>query len=220
MTTHETQFTPHPVPDGRMMIGGKPYMADAKGGFTPVELIKPQELLEDETVRKIMGFALALSTQVGRFKGHTFEDLGAFDAVLAQEYGLTRGGPKGNRTYRTYDNLMQIEVRVADLIDFGPELQIAKGLIDECLNEWSADSRSEIRAIITRAFNTDKEGQVNRSEVFMLMRLEIDDARWQQAMRALREAIRIIGSKTYIRIQTRDSIEAPWTTVTIDLAKA
>ena len=219
MTT-DTAFIPVPVPDGRTEINDRVYMNDAKGGFTPIELIKPQELLEDETVRKIMGFALALSAQVARFKGHTFEDLGAFDALLAQEYDLKKGGPKGNRTYRTYDNLMQVEVRVADLIDFGPELQIAKGLMDECLNEWASDSRSEIRAIITRAFNTDKEGKVNRSVVFMLLRLEIEDPRWQKAMKALRDAIRITGSKTYIRIQMRDTLDAAWSTITIDLSKA
>lgn len=220
MTAQTSSFTPHPVPDGRMTIGDKPYMSDAKGGFTPIEMIKPQELLEDETVRKIMGYALALNDQVRRFKGHVFDDLGSFDALLAQEYGLARGGPKGNRTYRTYDNLMQIEVRVADLIDFGPELQIAKALIDECLNEWASDSRAEIRAVITKAFNTEKEGKVNRTEIFMLKRLKIDEERWKAAMAALDAAIRITGSKTYIRIQTRDSIDAPWSSVTIDLAKA
>ena len=30
---------------------------------------------------------------------------------------------------------------------FGPELQIAKGLVDECLNEWAEGARDEIRAI-------------------------------------------------------------------------
>ena len=37
---------------------------------------------------------------------------------------------------------------------------------------------------------------------------------------AIRAAIRIVGSKTYYRIQQRKSHDAPWETVTIDLAKA
>jgi len=75
-------------------------------------------------------------------------------------------------------------VQVADHIDFGPELQIAKGLDDECLNEWSAEARPESRAIVTRAFNTDKAGQINRSENFMLLRLDISDARWLRTLAA------------------------------------
>ncbi|ARE40881.1 hypothetical protein RGUI_2740 [Rhodovulum sp. P5] len=215
-----SDFTPAPLPDPTVEVGGQKYLPDASGRLTPVEAIKPQHMLEHETVRKIMGFALALSDQVARFKGHAFEDLGDFDAILEQQYDLKKGGKKGNRTYSTVDGCMQIQVRNADLLDFGPELQVAKGLVDECLSEWAEDSRAEIRTIVMRAFNVDKEGQINRSEIFMLLRLEIEDDRWKRAMEALRDAIRITGSKKYLWFRMRDSAEAPWTTVTIDLAAA
>jgi len=218
--THQTQFNPAPIPDGLVTVGDRTYMHDAKGALVPVSLIKPAHLLEDDTVRKIMGFGKALSEQVAGFKAHTFEDLGDFDALLAQEYNLTKGGPKGNRTYSTFDGLMKVEIRIQDQLDFGPELQTAKVLVDECLNEWSADSRPEIQALVTRAFNTDKAGQINRSEIFMMLRLEIEDRRWTEAMRAVREAIRIVGSKTHIRLYFREAFDAPWQSITIDLAKA
>lgn len=215
-----TSFNPAPLADAIIDVGGKSYMRDARGALVPLELVRASDQLEDGVVRKIMGFALALSGQVARFKAHTFEDLGDFDALLAQEHGLTKGGPKGNRSYTSYDGLMRVSIRVADLIDFGPQLQIAKGLVDECLNEWAAESRAEIRAVVTRAFNTDKEGQINRSEIFTLLRLEIADARWQEAMRAIREAMRVVGSKIYVRIEQRPAPDAAWEAVTIDLAKA
>lgn len=215
-----SEFTPMPIPDGRVDVGGKTYMPDAKGNLVPVELVAPASQLEDETVRKVIGYAMALSEQVARFKGHTFEDLGALEALLAQEYNQTKGGAKGNKTFMSHDGLYKVQVQVADHIDFGPQLQIAKELIDECLNEWAADSRPEIRAIVTRAFNTDKAGQINKSEIFMLLRLEIEDSRWQEAMRAIRDAMRVVGSKTYIRCYQRDARDAPWQAVTIDLAKA
>lgn len=218
--SRETPFEPAYLPDTRVEVRGREYLPDATGRLTPVETIKAQHLLEHDMVRKVMGFAVALSEQIARFKGHTFEDLGSFDALLAQEYGMTKGGPKGNRTYSSFDGLMSIELRVADQLDFGPELQIAKGLLDECMNEWSADARPEVQAIITRAFNTDKEGKINRSEIFMLLRLEIDDERWLRAMRAVREAIRVIGSKQYLRFKMRPECDAAWATVTIDLAAA
>ncbi|WP_097176418.1 DUF3164 family protein [Stappia indica] len=195
-------------------------MADAKGALVPKELVKPVHKLEDEVVRKIMGFADELSAQIARFRGHTMTDLGELDALLAQEHSVTKGGPKGNRTYQTFDGLMKVTVQVADYVDFGPQLQIAKRLLDECLTEWSADSRPEIRAVITRAFNTDKEGQVNRSEIFMLLRLDIEDPRWQEAMRAIREAMRVTGSKEYVRFYRRARPTDRWEAVTIDLARA
>ncbi|MBW8638967.1 DUF3164 family protein [Hoeflea sp. WL0058] len=206
--------------EGIVVVNGKNYMADAKGALVPLETIKASDKLEDEQVRKILAFARDLSAQIARFRGHTMTDLGELDALLGQEYGVKKGGRKGNRTYQTFDGLMKVAVQVSDFIDFGPQLQVAKTLIDECLNEWSEDSRPEIRAIVTRAFNTDKEGQINRSEIFMLMRLDIEDERWKRAVDAIRDAMRVTGSKEYVRFYERKAVTDGWTAVTIDLAKA
>lgn len=217
-----SNFAPAPVPSGIREIDGQQWMADARGGMLPVSLIRPADKLQDEAVRKIMGYAIALSDQLERFKAHTMADLVALDQLLEQEYGLVKRGNKGkgNRTYMTVDGLFRVTVQVADYIDFGPELQIAKALLDECLNEWSANARPEIQAVVTRAFNTDKEGQINRSEIFMLLRLEIEDQRWASAMKAIRDAMRVVGRKEYVRFATRSSPEGEWRSVTIDLAQA
>lgn len=201
-------------------IAGTDYMRDAKGSLVPVDLVKPADKLEDETVRKVIGYAIDLSNQITRFRGHTMTDLGEFDALLAQEYNVKKGGKKGNRTYVTFDGLQKVVVQVQDSVDFGPQLQQAKTLLDECMNEWAADARPEIKAIITRAFNTDKEGKVNRSEIFMLLRLDITDPRWQEAMRAIRDAMRVVCSKEYVRFYIRNTIEAPWQPILINIAAA
>ncbi len=206
--------------DGVEIINGQKYMRDAKNNLMPLENVKPQHKLEDETVRKVIGFAEELSGQIARFRNHTFADLLALTALLAQQYDATKGGKKGNTTFQTIDGCMKVQVQVADFIDFGPEIQTAKVLIDECLIEWSSDSRSEIRTIVTRAFNTDKEGQINKSEILMLLRLDIEDDRWQRAMAALKDSMRVTGSKSYLRFYRRDHPDADWETITIDLAKA
>ncbi|MCC7097303.1 MAG: DUF3164 family protein [Thermomonas sp.] len=205
---------------GAIDVNGQPYMRDAKGSLVPLEAVKPTDLLMDETVRKIVDFARDLSDQIARFRGHTFEDVNAFQALIAQEYGASVGGAKGNITLTTFDGLQKVQVQVADLIEFGPELQAAKGIIDECLTEWASDSRTELRALVNRVFSVDKTGQINRAELFMLLRVEIDDQRWQQAMAAIRDSIRIIGSKTYVRFYERDAADAKWRAITIDLAAA
>ncbi|WP_375227532.1 DUF3164 family protein [Roseobacter sp. S98] len=215
-----TEFTPAPVPTGRRTIAGKEYMHDAKGGMIPADMVKPQTQLEDETVRKILGFWIAASGQISRLKAHVLDDIMAFEGILAQEYGTTIGGRKGNKSLLSFDGLMKVEVRIADFIDFGPELQVAKELVDQCLNEWAEDARPEIRAVITNAFHTDKAGQVNRAEIIRLMRLDIDEERWNRAMDAIRDAQRVVGQKSYVRCYRRDSFDAPWRAVSIDMAKA
>ncbi|MGD1880822.1 MAG: DUF3164 family protein [Paracoccaceae bacterium] len=214
-----TEFEPKPLDDGQISLNGELHMYDAKGRVVPVKVIKGQDLLIDQAVRKIHGFGQALSEQMARFKSHTFEDIAALEAILAEQYDAPLGGQKGNMTLTTFDGRFKVQVQVADRIDFGPELQIAKRLIDECLNEWAEDADDKIRTIVTRAFNTDKEGQVNRSEVFMLLRLDFDDERWSHAMRAIHDAIRVVGTSTYVRCYHRPSANDAWEPVPLDMAK-
>lgn len=208
---------------GIVEFNGKPYMTDAKGSLVPLSAVKPTDKLIDETVRKIVGHARELSAQIGRFRGHCYDDVCSLQALLAQDYGTTVGGAKGNITLHSFDGSLKVQVQVADLIEFGPELQAAKRLVDQCLAEWSAGSRDEIQAVVSRAFSVDKEGTVNRSELFMLLRTEIEDERWKRAMDAIRDSIRVIGSKTYFRFYERKSTPAgwgDWQSISIDLARA
>ncbi len=215
--------TPPSIPETRpgvKLIEGRPYMADAKGALVPESLVKPVDKLMDETVRSMIEFASTLSAQIGRFKGHCFTDVGSLQALIAQEYGAELGGRKGNITLTSFDGTMKVSVQVADLIEFGPELQAAKALVDACLVEWSEGSNDELRAVVTRAFQVDKEGRINRAELFMLMRVDIADRRWVAAMEAVRDSIRVIGSKTYIRFYRRERADAEWQAISVDLAKA
>lgn len=208
------------VPSGRREIDGVIYWPNGDGGLIPDAVVKPVDKLQDELVRKIIGFAAPLSEQVARFRQHSFDDVDDFVALLEQEYGSRRGGTKGNMTFASYDGLLKVVVAVAENIVFGPELQVAKGIVDECLREWSADSRTEIRAIINRAFDVDSQGRINRNDLFSLLRLEIEDARWQKAMQAIRDSIRVVGSKRYLRIYQRADAKAAWQAISIDMASA
>lgn len=208
------------IGDGITYVGARGYMADAKQRMVPLSAVKPIDKLMDETVRKMIAHARDLNAQIARFKGHCFDDVGSFQALIAQDYGATAGGAKGNVTLTSFDGCLKVQMQVADLIEFGPELQSAKALVDECLTEWGAESRDELRAVITRAFQVDKAGQINRAELFMLLRTEISDPRWQRAMDAIRDSIRIIGSKTYIRFYERPEASQAWRALSIDLAQA
>jgi hypothetical protein len=206
--------------NGTIELAGNLYMKDARGALIPLENVKPAEKLEDETVRKIIGFARDLSAQTSRFKGHTFADLNALQSLFEQEYGGKAGGKKGNVTFQSYDGLLQVRVQIADQISFGPALQEAKKLIDECLIEWGAESRAEIRALVNRVFAVEKEGQINRAELFGLLRLDIADERWGRAMDAIRDSIRVTGTKAYVRFYERRTVEDRFEPITIDLAAA
>lgn len=215
-----SQFTPYPVADGIVYVEGKPYMPDGTGRLTALESIPPMKKLRDEMVRREFGFGLALSAQIVRFKAHLMANLDDFDGLVLQEFNVRIGGKKGNRTYTSFDGLLKIEVRMQDRIAYGPEMQAAKALFDECLNEWAKDSRPEMRSIVTNAFETDKEGQINRSNIHALLRTESEDPRWTRGQDAIQEAVYVIAAKEYVRLSTRPSQKEKWAAVPINLAAA
>ncbi len=208
------------APPGAQEINGKLYMEDGRGQLLPIETIKPQDLLGDEVVRKICGYAQPLAAELARFKQHSFDDVDGFLGLLAQQYGVKLRGKKGNHSLTTIDGLKMVQVAVSESIDFGPELQIAKAIVDECLRDWSAEASAEIRAIITRAFNVDNEGKINRNEMLSLLRIEFSDERWQRAMAAVRDSMRVTGSKRYLRVYERDQPDGEWKAVVLTLAAA
>lgn len=207
-------------PAGQRDLDGVRYWTNSDGGLIPGTAVKATDKLQDELVRKIVGFALPLSAQVARFRQHSFDDVDIFVQLLEQEYGAKRGGSKGNLTFTSYDGLLKIVVAVSDTIVFGPELQTAKGIVDECLLEWSATSRDEIRTLITRAFDTDTQGRINRAGLLSLLRLDFTDERWKEAMRAIKDSIRTVGSKRYIRMYQRSHAQGRWEAITIDVSAA
>ncbi|HEY9344208.1 MAG TPA: DUF3164 family protein [Inquilinus sp.] len=202
----------HEIPAG--------YLKDAKGRLVPEHLVKPTDKLQDQLVAKMLAYADELSAQIARFKAHCFDDVGTFVDLLAEQYGVTRGGGKGNMSFNSYDGTLKVVIAVADHLTFGPELQIAKTLVDECIAEWSEGSSDHIKVLVQHAFQVDQAGKVSREAIFGLRRLEIQDDRWQRAMAAINDSVRIEGSKAYIRFYRRPTPEATWQAVTIDLAAA
>lgn len=211
-----------PVPAGCTLDpDGETYMRDGKSRLVPLKLVKDIDQLEDQLVRKILGFADALNAQIGRFKGHTFDDIDAFLGILSEKYGVKpKPDAKGNVAFKTYDDCCRVKVAVADILSFGPELQVAKSLIDECIAEWAVGSRDEIRALVEHAFRVDKQGQVNREAIFSLRKIAIEDPRWKSAMQAIGDSVRITGSKTYITFHRRAKPTDVWRLVTIAMASA
>lgn len=194
------------------------YMQDAKGRLTPVEMVAAIDKLRDDTVERIVARALALQSEMREVKTQTLSDIQAFVELSAERYGVEMGGVKGNVQLMSYDGRYKVLRSIAEYITFDERLQVAKELIDSCIHRWSEGARSEIRALVQDAFQTDKTGKISTSRVLGLRRLDISDKEWQQAMQAISDSIQITGSKTYIRIYRRVGESDQFEPVSLDIA--
>ncbi|ELX2304352.1 DUF3164 family protein [Yersinia enterocolitica] len=192
-------------------------MLDRKSRLVPISQVSDFDLEMDAFVRAQVAGAIEENARIKAFKSKSFDECYAWLDLVAEKYGKTRGGLKGNVTFPSYDGSEQIRIAVQDSLTFGPELQIAKDLIDECLNEWSEGANENLRAIILDAFAVDKEGQLNTGRILSLRRIKIDDPRWHQAMEAISESLQVAVSKTYINFR-RKNADGKLVNIPIDIA--
>ena len=194
------------------------HRVDSQGRLVPESMVQEIDKLRDELVLTLAARAERLSQHIAKEKAFFFSEIDAFVSLSLSEYGVERGGEKGNVTLISYAGNYRIVRAVAELIRFDERLQAAKVLIDACLNDWTSEARSEIRVIVQDAFRVDQAQNIRVQQVLGLRRFKIKDERWERAMLAISESIQIVGSKSYVRFYTRISGTDQWRAIPLDIA--
>ncbi|WP_219079388.1 DUF3164 family protein [Vibrio parahaemolyticus] len=83
-----------------------------------------------------------------------------------------------------------------DNITFGPELQIAKQLIDEYLRGLTEGANDELKVFVNDVFEVDKQGKAEQKRrILDLRQYNIDHPLWLEAMAAIADSISIASTK-------------------------
>ncbi len=192
-----------------MTINLSQYKTDAKGNLIPLVNIKEIDLARDDLVREIFAAVQPAMDALDNAKQRAIADVRAFVELSAEKYGV-KPSKKGNITLTSFDGKLRVNVAMKDVMMFDERLQAAKALIDECLNEWTQDSRSELRVIVQQAFDVDKDGHISTAKVLSLRSLKIEDAKWQRAMQALSDSLHTLATREYVRLYRRDERTGEW----------
>ncbi len=193
------------------------YMMDTQGRQVPVSMVNDLDKLRDQTVIEITQKALQMRAELAAFKQEIRDDFISYLTLSAEKYGKKYGGKKGNVTLMSYDGKYKLILAINESIVFDERLQIAKSIIDDCINKWSEGSRDEIRVLVQDAFSVDRAGNINKNRILGLRRLKIDDPDWVKAMAMISESVQVTGSKEYLRIYERAS-DGEYRQVPLDVA--
>lgn len=185
------------------------YKTDAKGNLIPLANIKELDLARDDLVHEIFAAVQPAVDALDSAKQRAIADVRAFVELSAEKYGV-KPSKKGNITLTSFDGKLRVNVAMKDVMMFDERLAAAKALIDECLTEWTQDSRSELRVIVQQAFDVDKDGHISTAKVLSLRSLKIEDAKWQRAMQALSDSLHTLATREYVRLYRRDEHTGEW----------
>lgn len=199
------------IPDG--------FMQNAAGHMVPEDQVREQDKLRDAIVIALVKEAKDVHNALKAFKERALNDIADLVSIAAQKYEVNLGGKKGNVTLISYNGKYKVQRSIAENIAFTEELEAARELITECINEWTQDSSANVKALIDRAFRTNAQGKVKTASVLELLRLEINDEKWQRAMEALKDSIQVNNTTTYIRLYERVGMTDKYNPIPLDIAQ-
>lgn len=194
------------------------YRTNAQGHLIPESQVKPVDKLRDEVVMMIVDAARQQRQALAAFKLESMQRIADFTDLSASEYGVEYGGTKGNVTLVSFDGRYKLIRAVGEHRVFDERIQAAKKLIDDCISEWSIGANEKIMAMIDHAFRVNKQGKIDINQVLGLRQLNIDDAKWSEAMDAIADAIQVTGTSQYLRIYERQT-DGCYQQISLDLAK-
>jgi hypothetical protein len=193
-------------------------MQDQQGRLVPEAMVKEIDKMRNELVLAVVKSARDVSEVLAAFKTASFGDIQSFCDLSAEQYDKELGGVKGNVTLLSYDGRYRVSRAISETYVFDERLQVAKALVDECLQEWSGDSRPELKMLINDAFQVDKLGQVNVKRIMSLRKFNIDDPRWRKAMEAINDSLNVLESRMYLRVHERIEGTEQWRQIPLDIS--
>lgn len=201
---------PRTIPDG--------YIEDAKGRLVPETLVKPLDKLRHDTALEMMDIVQETHDHLRRVKRQLFELMEAYVETAMEEYGADPKSGKGHVAIATLDGRVKVERSPYKGFMLTEELKAAKALIDEYLAEQTADIGPELKAIVEDIFEVGETGRPNVKEVMRLRRYNIGDPRWQKAMLAINDALKVVYSNEYIRAYRRNEDTGKFDNVTLQFS--
>lgn len=194
------------------------YWKDANDALIPVAKIKPIDKDRHAVVNDLCEQARKQSAALIGFKLAAMNAVHEFIERSLAEYEVKPGGKKGNVTLVSFDGRFKVERRMQDTIVFDERLQAAKALIDECIQGWSKGSNVNIKVLVNDAFQVDQQGKISTGRVLGLRRHDIADEKWQQAMKAISDSMKVASTKPYIRFYERDDHTGDYVPINLDVA--
>lgn len=196
------------------------YWQDASGNLVPIAKVKDIDKERHHLVGSLAKKAKDMAQALRQFKLDTMSDVAAFVSLSADQYGLQLGGEKGNVTLVSFDGKYKVVRAISESLAFDERLQVAKGIIDECVHLWAKGANKNIQALVNHAFQVDKAGKVSTGRVLGLRQLKIEDPKWAQAMEAIADSMKATGSKAYIRFYERDEATGEYVAIPLDVSAA
>jgi len=194
-----------------MLERGKKYWVDQRGNHIPLRHIKPVDKKKHATVEKVFSRLELLEKKILKEKStinETIEKyLGYLSAINKNEIKET-----GSFTLTNFSGTKQIIIKSSDVIKFDEQILFAITKIKNCLLRWSSNSHPNLSLITSQIFKIEQTGTINRNFLLSLLRYDIKEKEWLEAVEIIKQSIEIVSKREYMIFRERNTTKEKWQT--------
>ena len=180
-----------------------------------LKFIDPITVKRNYLVEELFNNILNAEVYLKTLKETLLEKVKDYLQETAENYGEDW---QGNAALLNYKKTKQIRLAVHKKITFDERLNIAKAKIDQCLKTWATNAKDELRHLVMSAFNVDKKGNVDMTQILRLKEYKFDDPTWQEAMKIIDDSLTTVGTKEYLTFYYRDDPKGAWQGITLNFS--
>ena len=191
---------------------------DGMGNPVPPKYVPPVDKRRDKLVTHLVEKAQKTSQLLEELRQETLDAIEAYLTSIQKDYKINERTVEGNKRLSDFSHSQRLELKKGKYIDFDERLNVAKGLIDECIEKWSEGSDDRIKALVDQAFQVNEKGRLNKDRILGLQKLKFKDTTWTKAMKLINDSIQVVGSRDYVTFHVRNK-KGDWESIPLDIAR-
>ena len=190
-------------------------MKDWNGNLIPIKYVSQFDRHRDRVARRVLE-----RYQKARkvLEAVVVDSLAEIDELMKLKEKL---GVKGNFQLQSFDGCIQVSIRQQYNILLDERVARARELMLDYVNGILAEVKgvdvTVLRRLIETAFRANRQGVLPTTKIFELMRMEVEDARWNEARKLLQDAIKPQRGKRYLACETRKSTQGDFKPISLNL---
>ena len=190
-------------------------MRDSNGQDVPMKYVSKYDKLRDRQTRRILARFQKARTML---EGLVKDSIADLDVLKGTKEKL---GEKGNFSARSFDGLIQVEIRQQYNIQLDERVARARELmLDYVKSEIESLNKDTtfLRKLVEDSFRANEKGYLPISSILKLTRYEVKDARWNEARGILQDSLKPVAGKRYLVCSVRNSTQQDFRAIHLDLA--
>lgn len=196
------------------------FLIDQAGRHCPMSIVSEIDIARDALVNELVDKAIEINLQLTEFAQQSLAEVQTFCDLSATESKTSITIGKSGVTLPAYNGLRAVKLVKSPRFVMTEKIAVAKQKIDELIKKRGLEIDSFIKDMALDAFSPGPSGQVSISKLIALKNRDYKNyPEWPDIKKALDEAIKEVGRKTYITFHRRTDINSPLEQISLTISK-